>query len=378
MSHENLTNPTNIRRSGRRQFFNFFASAVLATCSIGSLQALAQTGRTDAQQRGANEIGHPLAEPLAKDDPRAQLSEALKNALPLPTTEQSVPGLQTEGAAEPTMVEFNLRTGRETRSQGHAVAEALQDELGKLPGAGYQGPTAKSDQSDREAEKARTQGAAQSESCADNSQANHSVASYPMSAQVKLFIHFPNGLTYEGSGTMIGSKYVLTSMNNVYQSGFGGLAAWIEVVPGLDGSYKPFGSAYASYIRYYYDGFSKVGLLTLDRNIGNSTGWLGYGSYTNTYLSSRWGHQFSYQQERDYGRVLYYNNGNIGDLNRDWLSVGVSFHSGDMGAGMYLLDAYGSRYVFAVTQNPWNCGSWGSRLTDWVTGQLRYIIANGY
>lgn len=378
MLHKNQTNQTTIRRSSRRQFFNLFASALLATCSISSIQAIAQTGRTNSQQRGANEVRHPLAEPLAKDDPRAQLSEALKNALPLPTTEQSVPGLQTEGSSEPTMVEFNLRTGRETRSKGHAIAEALQDELSTAPGAGYQGPTSKADQSDRDAEKARTKGAAQTESCGDSSQANHSVWSYPMSAQVKLFLHFPNGGTYEGSGTMIGSKYVLTSMNNVYQAGFGGLVSWIEVVPGLDGYYKPFGSAYASYIRYYYDGYSKVGLLTLDRHIGNSTGWLGYGSYSDSYLSSRWGHQFSYRQDRDYGRVLYYNNGNIGNLNRDWLSVGVSFHTGDMGAGMYLLDYYGSRYVFAVNQNTWNCGSWGSRLTDWVTGQLRYVIANGY
>ncbi len=378
MLHQNQINQTTIQRPTHYGFTFLLSCALFALCCLSSLPTNAQTNRDGSQNRGANDVRHPLAEPLSKDDPRAQLRPELRNAMPLPNTAEFTPNTQSEGVQEPRMVEFNLQTGRETQSNGHVAAEALQDELRQASVSGYQGPTGQSDKGDREAEKARTKGTAQTESCGDNSQANRSVGSYPMSAQVKLFMHFPNGTTYEGSGTMIGSKYVLTSMNNVYQSGFGGLAAWIEVVPGLDGNYKPFGSAYASYIRYYYDGYSKVGLLTLDRHIGNSTGWLGYGSYSDSYLSSRWGHQFSYRQDRDYGRVLYYNNGNIGNLNRDWLSVGVSFHSGDMGAGMYLLDYYGGRYVFAVNQNTWNCGSWGSRLTDWITGQLRYVITNGY
>jgi V8-like Glu-specific endopeptidase len=375
MLHKNQTNQTTILRSVRHQFFNsLVACALLAAGAIG---AIAQTGRTDSQQRGTNEVRHPLAEPLAKEDARAQLSAELRNALPLPAAEHVTPFAQTEGVQTPTMVEVNLRTGRETRSTGYAAAEALQDELRLAPVTGYKGPASQTYQSDRNAEKSQIRSVAQTESCGDSSQANRSVWSYPMSAQVKLFMTFPNGVTYEGSGTIIGSKYVLTSMNNVYHASLGGLATRIEVIPGLDGYYKPFGSAYASYIRYYYDGYSKVGLLTLDRHIGNSTGWLGYGSFSDSYLSSRWGHQFGYRADRDYGRVLYYDNGKIENLNRDWLSVGITFNSGEMGAGMYLLDAYGSRYVFGVAQNTWYCGTWGSRLTDWITGQLRYVISYG-
>lgn len=375
MLRQNQINAANTQRSTRQSNFSFlFICTFFVMCCIANLQAMAQTSRTGTQERGANELRHPLVEPLTKDDPRAQLSPELRGALPIP--ESPTPQSQTEGAQEPTMVEFNLRTGREIQSKGHVAPELMQDDLRLAPVTGYQGPAAQADQSDRAAEKAQ-KGAAQTESCGDNSQANHNVWSYPMSAQVKLFMRFPNGGTYEGTGTMIGSKYVLTSMNNVYQAGFGGLATWIEVIPGLDGYYKPFGSAYARYIRYYYDGYSKVGLLTLDRHIGNSTGWLGYGSFSDSYLSSRWGHEFGYRLDRDYGRVLYYANGAIGNLNRDWLSVAVTFNSGEMGAGMYLLDYYGNRYVFGVSQNTWYCGSWGSRLTPWVTSQLSYVISNG-
>lgn len=377
MSHQNQLNQTTNQRPARRQGITFLlTSALFALCCFSSLQINAQTNRSGAQNRGTNEVRHPLVEALDKDDPRAQLNPELRNATAMPNAMQ-FPGAQSEDGQEPRMVEFNMQTGRETSSKGHVTTESLPDELRLAPVTGYQGPGAKPDQGDREAEKASRNGAAQLESCGDNSQANYNVGAYPMSAQVKIFMTFPNGGTYQGSGVMIGSKYVLTAMNNVYYSAFGGLATRIEVIPGLNGYYKPFGSAYASYIRYYYDGYSKVGLLTLDRHIGNSTGWLGYGSYSDSYLSSRWGHQFSYPTDRDYGRVLYYNNGNIANLNRDWLSVGITYNSGEMGAGMYFLDYYGSRYVFGVSQGTWNCGTWGSRLTDWITGQLRYVITHG-
>lgn len=360
----------------RRQGFTFLLScALFALCFLAG--ANAQTRRTDDQSRNQNDVRHPLAETLDRNDPRAQLSEALKNAAPLPNTSES-PSIQSEGTRESGVVEFNISTGRSTTSKGQVFTEAQTEDFRRASVTGYQGPTAKADQGDRDAEKARANTTAQNESCGDNSQANYNTAAYPMSAQVKLFMRFPNGGTYQGSGVMIGSKYVLTSMNNVFQSSFGGLATQIEVIPGLNGYYKPFGSAYASYIRYYYDGYSKVGLLTLDRHIGNSTGWLGYGSYSDAYLSSRWGHEFSYPSDRDYGRVMYYNNGNIYDLHRDWLAVGVTFNSGEMGSGMYLLNTFGSRYVFGVAQGTWNCGTWGSRLTDWIAGQLQYVISNGF
>ena len=351
-----------------------FAFVLFALCCLNSLQAYAQTGRTDSRSR--NEIRHPLAEPLAKDDPRAQISSELKNALPLPTTGQVNPNVQAEDTAQgPSVVDFNLQTRQESRSQGNMAAEAMQDELRSAPTTGFRGPREQAEQSDKPSQKTQTSGVDQAESCADRWQPYYSTWSYPMSAQVKLFMTFPNGYTYVGSGTMIGSKYVITSSNNLYQANFGGWAVRIEAVPGLSGYYAPFGSAFASRLRTFTDGYSRIGLLTLDRHIGYSTGWFGYGTFSDYYLSSSWGQSFGYPADRNYGRVLYYNYGDINYINRDWLSVGVTFHPGLMGSGLYLRDYYGDRYVFGVTQDNWYCGSWGSRLTDWVKGQVQYVIS---
>lgn len=373
---KNQINQTLNQHATRRQGFTFLLScALFALCFLA--QANGQTTRSDSQNRNANDVRHPLVEALEKDDPRAQLSSELRNAATLPLQSQA-PSLQTEGTREPGMVEFNLRTGRETTSRGKVFTEAQQEEFRLAPVTGYQGPGASTDQRDRKVGDVHGKDGAQTESCADNSVAYHSGGVYPMSAQVKIFMRFPNGGTYQGTGVMVGSKYVLTSMNNVFQSNFGGLATQIEVIPGLDGYYKPFGSAYASYIRYYYDGHSKVGLLTLDRHIGHSTGWLGYGTFSDSYLSSAWGKQFSYPTDRDNGRVMYYNYGHLNDLNRDWLTLGATFNPGEMGAGMYLSNSYGDRYVFGVSQGTWYCGTWGSRLTEWIYGQLRYVTTNGF
>lgn len=355
---------------GDTLFRALLACALSAACFLGTLPAFSQA----SQEPGVSGLLDFLPRPLAKDDPRAQLNPELQNAQPMPPPERVSPFAQDASAQEPAMFEFNVLKGVGARSKGYAIPEIAQEPLRSVPVVGF---SATAPQSVERSVHSALADIGSSASCADNSSANHNVWGIPMSAQVKLFMTFPNGLNYQGSGTMIGNKYVLTSMDNVYYPAFGGLAARIEVVPGLDGLYKPFGSAFASYIRYFYDGSSRVGLLTLDRYIGNSTGWLGYGSFTDAYLLSRWGHQFSYPADKDYGRVLYYNNGAIQNVNRDWLTVAVTFGSGQMGGGFYLLDSYGNRYVFGVTQNTWYCGSWGSRLTDWITGQLRYVINNG-
>lgn len=104
----------------------------------------------------------------------------------------------------------------------------------------------------------------------------------PWSAQCKLIMTYPNGKQFIGSGSLIGAKYVLTAGHCVFSHDDGGWARAIEVIPGLDGTYKPFGSAWAAHLRSY-TGWTRdrnrdhdFGVITLDREIGNKTGWVRY------------------------------------------------------------------------------------------------------
>ena len=71
---------------------------------------------------------------------------------------------------------------------------------------------------------------------------------FPQSAQCKLVITFPNREQFIGSATLIDARHALTAGHCVHNNDRGGWATRIEVIPALDGTYKPYGSVYASNI----------------------------------------------------------------------------------------------------------------------------------
>jgi len=59
----------------------------------------------------------------------------------------------------------------------------------------------------------------------------------------QLIITMPNGAGFRGTGWFIGPKCVMTAGHCVYSKTNGGWARRIEVIPGMDGAARPFGSA---------------------------------------------------------------------------------------------------------------------------------------
>jgi V8-like Glu-specific endopeptidase len=113
---------------------------------------------------------------------------------------------------------------------------------------------------------------------------------YPFSAVCKVITRWPNGTFANGTGTLIGPRHVVTAAHIVYSHDRGGFARTIEVTPGLDGPgtgthgwNTPFGIA-NSVLMHTFLGWTDrkkptwdMALLTLDQDIGEETGWLGYG-----------------------------------------------------------------------------------------------------
>lgn len=64
-----------------------------------------------------------------------------------------------------------------------------------------------------------------------------------------LRITFPTGAVYRGTGFLIGPRAVATAGHCVYLHNQGGWARKVEVIPGSDGSTKPFGSAEVTHLR---------------------------------------------------------------------------------------------------------------------------------
>lgn len=180
--------------------------------------------------------------------------------------------------------------------------------------------------------------------------------SYPWRTQCKLVITFPNNSRWIGSGTLIASKYVLTAGHCVYVSSQGGWARSIEVIPALDGSSRPYGTAWATRLRTY-TGWTQYqssdhdfALITLDRTVGNSTGWLGYGYWSSVMYVT--GNIAGYPGDRDSGLRLYYHYGSILSDSGYQVQYTIDTAGGQSGSGVYRI-LNGSRYVFAVH-------AWGS------------------
>lgn len=105
---------------------------------------------------------------------------------------------------------------------------------------------------------------------------------YPWSSIARIEVEFSNGSGAIGSGAMISPYHILTAGHVVHNASAGGWATDIDVFLAQDGSEQFYGEADWTYIRSYTGWTNSQSqdhdwaLITLDRNIGNFTGWLGY------------------------------------------------------------------------------------------------------
>jgi V8-like Glu-specific endopeptidase len=116
---------------------------------------------------------------------------------------------------------------------------------------------------------------------------------WPARAAVKLFHTFPNGVGTSCSGLMIGAKTVLTAAHCIYRSARGGWANSVRAIPGLDGTYMPFGDATATkivasgnWVEDEDDDYDWA-LILLDRNIAETTGHFGWWAAGDSSLSNK-------------------------------------------------------------------------------------------
>lgn len=173
---------------------------------------------------------------------------------------------------------------------------------------------------------------------------------YPYSAVCKLYINF-NGRTTIGTGCLINPRIVLTAGNCVYSRLEKCWASSIEVIPGLDGRRKPFGSAVATRMGSLY-GWTKngkfdydIGVIVLppDKKLGNTAGWFGF----------RW-------NGRDYYRHLPTTVAGYGNLEQ-WRASGDS--------NVLLSNGKSMRFYMDT-----GCGQNGSPV--WETGQNMVVAVS--
>jgi glutamyl endopeptidase len=175
---------------------------------------------------------------------------------------------------------------------------------------------------------------------------------FPARAQCRLVMTYKDNSVFVGSGTMVGYKYVLTAGHVVYNHDHGGWAKSIAVYPGQDGGSIPY-SAYATKLRSVTgwtsseDSDYDYALITLNKNLGNSTGWFGLASFSDSTLDSTGtAYITGYPAEKAWG-TQWQHWGPLTDNDSTMVYYRIDTTGGQSGSGVYRF-YNNSRYVFAV------------------------------
>jgi glutamyl endopeptidase len=139
---------------------------------------------------------------------------------------------------------------------------------------------------------------------------------FPWRTVCKLRSTMPDASRIDGSCMLIDEFHALTAGECIYSASRGGWATSVEIIPGLDGDYRPYYHALATQLRAptrwteNQETEYNWALITLDRNIGLWTGYMGL--FTTTDLDWYTTVTFDlagYPSELAEGNGLYWDNG---------------------------------------------------------------------
>jgi glutamyl endopeptidase len=175
---------------------------------------------------------------------------------------------------------------------------------------------------------------------ADNRIRIMDTAAWPFSALGHLIVTFPSGRQFIGSGTVVNRRHVLTAGHLVFSDRHGGWATSIQFNAAQNEAVLPFGSAFAVRL-FTFKGWVEdqdrdydTGMLHLDRNLGNLTGWMGLITTGDADLSN---HQITvagYPMDKG-GQQLWAATAPITDVMSHQVAYDAFTILGQSGAGVY-------------------------------------------
>lgn len=156
----------------------------------------------------------------------------------------------------------------------------------------------------------------------------------------KLIITFPNGARGGCTGWFIGRKAVMTAGHCVYSQANGGWARQIEVIPGMRGATRPFGSMVGTSFRSVTgwttnaDPNYDYGCIILPSPaLGDKVGYFGFAALTDASLTNLLVNNTGYPGDKPFG-TQWYNAGRVSRITPRKI--------------YYMLDTYGGQSGSAV------------------------------
>lgn len=157
----------------------------------------------------------------------------------------------------------------------------------------------------------------------------------------KLFITFPDNAQFVGTGWFIGPRTVMTAGHCVYSKANGGWARSVEVVPGMDGASRPYGSQVGTLFRsvngWINDAkpdFDYGAIILPDNSLGNRVGWFGFAYMPDDSLKNLFVNTSGYPADKPAG-TQWFNAGTITEVTERRLSYMIDTIGGQSGSPVW-------------------------------------------
>ena len=182
---------------------------------------------------------------------------------------------------------------------------------------------------------------------------------YPWRAHASLLITAADNSQWIGTGWFIGPHTLMTAGHVVHIKGSGvaGRDGWvkrIQVMPGRNASALPFGAVTSTNFRSVTgwttsasgDENYDYGAILLPNDLGATTGWFGFGVYTDADLLGSVGNISGYPGDKPAG-TQWYDARKIASVNSRKVFYDIDTAGGQSGSAVYRI-INGGRYAFAV------------------------------
>ena len=156
----------------------------------------------------------------------------------------------------------------------------------------------------------------------------------------QLIITMPNGAGFRGTGWFIGPKCVMTAGHCVYSKSNGGWARRIEVIPGMNGAARPYGSSVGTNFRSVNgwvndtDPNFDYGAIILPNPLGNVVGYFGFASLTDASLNNLLVNNSGYPGDKPFG-TQWFNAGRVSSVNARKIYYMLDTYGGQSGSPVW-------------------------------------------
>jgi glutamyl endopeptidase len=203
---------------------------------------------------------------------------------------------------------------------------------------------------------------------------------YPWRVHCSLRITAADGSQWIGTGWFCGPRTVITAGHCVFikNSGVPGRDGWVQsvtVIPGRNVDQHPFGVAVSDDLRsvrgWAEDGNQEYdyGAILLSTPLGDQTGWLGFGAFSDATLLASVGNLSGYPGDKPAG-TQWYHARTVTSVSPHKVYYDIDSFGGQSGSAVYRI-ADGGRYAVAVHAYGGASANSGTRITSDVFDNLQ-------